>query len=188
MAEREHRSAGPAQVADREPGLVGVARRSIAARDDYSSATRLLEQLKAAGFPAQRAVVVGADLRELARERGRLSTVGVTGRGGLLGLLVGAAVGWMILLFDLMTTLLQPWWLVANTAVLGAVLGAAVALAGYVLTQGGRSFTADDPVRAGHYEVMADADVADHAVQLLQTEPAEKDQPDEGTVEADQPS
>lgn len=147
---------------------VGVARRSILARDDFGSAVRIVEQLTAAGLPEGSAAVVGAELRSPSRQRGRPSTADVTGRGALSGLLIGAAAGWLLRLVDLTSGSLSTWWLVINTAVLGAVLGAAVALLGYVITEGRRTFTADDPVRAGRYLVLVDADVADRAVRLLQ--------------------
>lgn len=152
---------------DHDNGRIGVAQRSITDRSDYRTALGVVERLAAAGFPDGRVTVIGTELRELDRHRGQLTTVDVTGRGALSGLLIGAAGGWLLRLFDLTTDSLSTWWLVLNSAVLGAILGAALALLGYVITQGRRSFTSDDPVRAGRFEVMVDADLADQAVRLL---------------------
>ncbi|GIF01203.1 general stress protein [Paractinoplanes rishiriensis] len=167
MPEIPRQPTGGPRESDHDDVRIGVAQRSIAARPDYRAAAGIVERLVAAGFSERRVTVIGADLRDVARHRGQLTTVDVTGRGALSGLLIGAAVGWLLRLFDLTTDSLSTWWLVFNTAVLGAILGAAVALLGYVVTQGRRSFTTDDLVRAGEFEVMVDAELADRAVRML---------------------
>lgn len=73
----------------------------------------------------------------------------------------------MLGLFDLTETSLALPWLIINSAILGAVLGAAVALLGYAITHGRRSFVVDLPARADRYHIVVDADLADRAVRLL---------------------
>lgn len=145
---------------------VGLAQRSIVTCDDYASARRIIAQLGDTGFPVERAAVIGTDLHRVERNRGRLSTADVTGRGALSGLLIGAAVGWLLRLVGVTDSSMYTGWLILNAAVLGGVLGAAVALLGYVITQGKRSFLPDEGVLAGHYDVMVDADLADRAIRL----------------------
>lgn len=167
MDSSSERSTGAATPDDREDTRVGVAQRSIALHVDYPAAARTVERLREAGFPIERSVVLGSALRAVSRAQGRLSTADVTGRGALSGLLVGAAIGWLLCLFGLTDDALSAWWLVAIAAVLGPVLGAVVALLGYVVTWGRRSFAPDGAVRVGRYEVAVDADLADQAMRML---------------------
>jgi hypothetical protein len=85
----------------------------------------------------------------------------------LSGLLVGAAVGYLLWLFSLGADGLPAWSPTVVAAALGAVLGAVVALFGYAVTGGRRSFAPDQAVRAGRYEVVVDADLADQAARML---------------------
>lgn len=146
---------------------LGVAQRTIGTFDDYWSAHRTVERLKDGDFPVESTIIMAAGLHTVDREQGQVTTADVTRRGAISGLLIGAAVGWMLGLFGLTETSLSLPWLIINAAVLGAVLGAAVALLGYVITQGRRSFMSNQPVRADRYHIIADADLADRAVRLL---------------------
>lgn len=148
---------------------VGVAQRTIGTYEDFWAACRAVDVLRDADFAVERTTIMAAGLHTVDREQGRLSTVDVTRRGALSGLLIGAAVGWILRLFELTETLIAMPWLVVNAAVLGAILGAAVALLGYVITQGRRSFVAVQPVRAERYHIVVDADLADNAVHVLRT-------------------
>lgn len=71
----------------------------------------------------------------------------------------------------------------SGLAVLGVLLGTAVALLGYVIAQGRRSVIPDDRVRAGHYDILVEADLADRAVRLLR-----EDRPDAATPTVTRPS
>ncbi|MCM4083820.1 general stress protein [Paractinoplanes hotanensis] len=146
---------------------LGVAQRTIGTYDDYPSACRAVERLRDGDFSVEQTTIMAAGLHTVDREQGQVSTPDVTRRGAVSGMLIGAAVGYMLGLFDLTETSLALPWLIVNAAILGAVLGAAVALLGYVITQGRRSFVANQPVRADRYHIVVDADFADRAVRLL---------------------
>ncbi len=146
---------------------IGVAQRTIGTYEDYWVARRMVDRLRDGDFPVEQTTVMAAGLHTVDREQGRVSTADVTRRGAVSGLLIGAAVGYILGLFDLTETSLALPWLIVNAAILGAVIGAAVALLGYVITQGRRSFVANQPVRADQYHIVVEADLADRAVRLL---------------------
>lgn len=149
---------------------VGVAQRVIAVHQDHDGAERTVQTLTDGGLPAERTVVVGRGLTVVERGTGWLSTAEVTRRGALSGLFIGGLTGWLLGVFGLLTSSVSTWWLTVNAAVLGAVLGAVTALLGYVATRGQRSFSTAPTLRASHYDVLVDADLADQAVRLLAAE------------------
>lgn len=81
----------------------------------------------------------------------------VSTAGAVSGLIVGALVGWLLVLFGAMTPEISALWLTVNAGILGAVLGATVTLLGYLLTRGHRWFTYPPDVRARQHEVLVDA-------------------------------
>ncbi|WP_199516650.1 general stress protein [Nucisporomicrobium flavum] len=151
----------------RSAAQLGVAQRVIAVHEDHAEAERTVQALAEAGIPAGRTSIVGRGLTFADRGTGRLSTGEVTARGAVSGLIVGALTGWLLGLFDLVTSSVSTWWLVVNAAALGAVLGATIALVGYAATRGRRSFSTPPTLTASHYDVLVDADLADHAVRVL---------------------
>ena len=149
---------------------VGVAQRAVTVHEEYRAAQRTTARLTDAGVAGHRIAVVGSGLGVRKRDRGRLSAADVTRRGAAFGLTIGALVGWLLPLFDIMTARMATPWVLVNAAILGAMLGAAVALLGQGLTRGQRWFSQPANVRAQRYEVLVDADIADEAVRLLHTE------------------
>ena len=147
--------------------VVGVAQRVVAVHPDHEKAEQTVQTLAEAGFPAQRAAIVGRGLTIVDRVTGQPSTADVAGRGAVSGLVVGALVGSLLGLFDLITPTVPVAWLAVNAAILGAVLGAVTGLLGYAFTRGRRSFTTQSRITATHYDVQVDADLADRAVRLL---------------------
>ena len=154
-------------TAERADVRVGVAQRVIAVHPDHEKAEQTVQTLADAGFPAQRATIVGRGLTIVDRVTGQLSTADVTARGAASGVVVGALVGSLLGLFDLVTPTVPVAWLAVNAAILGAVLGAVTGLLGYTFTRGRRSFTTHSRITATHYDVQVDADLADRAVRLL---------------------
>ncbi|MEU8230432.1 general stress protein [Actinoplanes sp. NPDC048967] len=150
-----------------EPAHVGVAQRVIAVHTDHDSAVRTLKALTDAGFAEDRTTIVGRDLTFVERGTGQLSTAEVTGRGATAGFAIGGLTGWLLGLFDLVTASVATWWLIANAALLGAVLGAVAALLGYAITRGQRSFLTGPTLTAAHFDLQVDADLADSAVRML---------------------
>jgi hypothetical protein len=146
---------------------LGVAQRVIAAHGDHGSALRTVQTLTEGGLPGERVVVVGRGLTFVERGTGWLSTAEVTGRGALSGLVTGGLTGWLLAVFDLLTASVSTWWLAVNAAILGAALGAIIALIGYAGTRGQRSFSTAPTLTASHFDVLVDADLADQAARTL---------------------
>jgi hypothetical protein len=149
---------------------VGVAQRVIAVHQDHDGAERTVQKLADGGLSTERTVIAGRGLTVTERSTGWLSTAEVTRRGALSGLVIGGLTGWLLGVFGLFTSSVSTWWLMVNAALLGAVLGAVTALVGYVATRGQRSFSTTPTLRASHYDVLVDADLADQAVRLLAPE------------------
>lgn len=149
---------------------LGVAQRVVAVHEDHDGAQRTVRALTEGGLPAERMVVVGRGLTFAERGTGLLSTPEVTRRGALSGLIIGGLTGWLLGVFDLLTSSVSTWWLVVNAAILGALLGAVTALIGYVINRGQRSFSAAPTLTAAHFDVLVDADLADQAARMLVVE------------------
>lgn len=164
-----HRSTPATAPAVVRGAQVGVAQRVVASHSDHRSSQETVARSDGAGFPVERTTIVGSGLQTRERGRGRLSSANVAGRGGVSGIIVGALVGWLLVLFGVMTPEFSALWVAVNAGIVGAVLGATVALLGYVITRGRRWFTYPPDVRAQQYEVLVDADVADDAVRILRS-------------------
>jgi hypothetical protein len=149
---------------------LGVAQRVVAVRGDYHDAQRTVQTITEGGLPAERVVVVGRGLTFVERGTGWLSTVDLARRGALSGFVIGGLTGWLLGVFDLLTSSVSTWWLTVNAAILGAVLGAVTALIGYVITRGRRSFSTTPTLHASHFDVLVDADLADQAARILAAE------------------
>ncbi|SNY25641.1 general stress protein [Paractinoplanes atraurantiacus] len=148
---------------------VGVAQRMVAVHTDHRAAQESVAVLDDAGLPAERIAIVGSGLRVVERGQGRLSTADVAGRGAVSGLVVGMLVGWLLSLVGLTTPETSAIWLAVNAGVLGAILGAVVALVGYVATRGNRTFVQPAQIQAEKFGVLVDADLADRAVRALRS-------------------
>ncbi|MEV4703171.1 general stress protein [Actinoplanes sp. NPDC049316] len=167
-------SAAPAQRAPSSAGAgdvrVGLAQRVIAVHGDHAAAEATVRLLDEAGFPVHRAAIVGRGLTTMESANGWMSSSEVAGRGALSGVAVGALTGWILAIVDLVDPTVSSAWLVVNAAILGAVLGAAIGLIGYAATRGRRSITTEPKLVATHYDVQVDAELADRAVRLLESE------------------
>ncbi|PRY20132.1 general stress protein [Pseudosporangium ferrugineum] len=165
---------GPSS-ADAGEVRVGLAQRVIAVHDDHAGAEATVRLLDDAGFPVHRAAIVGRGLTTVESATGWLSSAEVTGRGAVSGLAVGALTGWILVVVDLVTPAVPSAWLVVNAAVLGAVLGAVIGLIGYAATRGRRSVTTEPKLIATHYDVQVDAELADRAVRLVESQARRSD-------------
>jgi len=148
-------------------GDAPLQRRTIAVFDDYGAAERAVDHLADAGFPVERVAIVGRDLRYVEQVTGRMTT----GVATALGALQGAGLGSLFALaFGLIFTfspspalpLLVVYGVISGAAI-GALLGALTHAAG----GGRRDFSSARAVVAGRYELVADADVADRAEEVL---------------------
>lgn len=149
-----------------ESGL-NTSRRTVASYRDYAQAERAVDYLSDHGFPVERVAVVGRDLELVEEVMGRLTYWGATGRGAASGAAVGALIGWLFGLFDWVAPLIAGLLLAFYGAIAGAVIGALIGLIGHAVTGGRRDFRSVSGFRAGSYDLLVDADVADRATDML---------------------
>lgn len=146
------------------------ARVSVATYASYPEAQRAVDYLSDQKFPVERTAIVGEGLKMVEQVTGRLSW----GRAASLGLGQGVFVGLFVgLLFGLLGlgggNLL---FAVGYGIVMGAVTGLVWGLVGYALSGGRRDFTSIGGMKADHYVLLADPEVAEQARAVLSSLPA----------------
>ena len=134
---------------------------------DYLQAQRAVDYLSDQKFPVERTAIVGEGLKIVEQVTGRLDwtralSLGM-GQGAVTGIFIGLIFSFLgfggegrsflALLFD--------------GLLIGIMIGAAWGLLSYALSGGRRDFTSVGGMRADHYSVMADSEVAEHARELL---------------------
>jgi hypothetical protein len=136
---------------------------AVATYADYPSAQRAVDYLSDNKFPVERTAIIGTDLRLVESVLGRLTT----GRAALAGAASGAWFGLFIgLLFGIFSN--SNWLAVLVVCiVIGAVWGAIFGAIAHATTGGRRDFASRSSLQASQYAVIADAEVADQARQLL---------------------
>lgn len=142
------------------------ARRTIATYPTYAEAQRTVDFLSDQRFPVQRVAIVAEGLRFVEQVTGRLNYGRALINGAISGALTGAFISLLFGLFSLVTPVLA---LLFYGLIAGAIIGAILGVIGYALTGGQRDFTSVGGVQAERYTVMADAEVADEALRLLNT-------------------
>jgi LytS/YehU family sensor histidine kinase len=88
-------------------------------------------------------------------------------RGATSGGLVGALIGWIFGLFSWIQPLIAGLVLAFYGLIFGAVLGALVGLLLYAMQRGRRDFAAVTTLQPRHFDIVADVEVAERALQLL---------------------
>ena len=158
----QHSTVASSAVRPNEP-----ARQVIATFDDYADAERAVDYLSDQHFDVSRVAIVGRDLEYLEQILGRLNYGGAAWRGAVSGALVGAPIGWIFGLFNWVEPLIASLVLATYGLVFGAVLGALMGLLLHAMQGGRRDFHSVSGLRPKHYDVVADVEVADRAVQTL---------------------
>lgn len=144
------------------------ARRTIASYNTYAEAQRAVDYLSDQRFPVQRIAIVAEGIRLVEQVTGRLNYGRATLAGALSGATTGLFIGVLISLFTIGANVLSMGLL---GLVIGAIIGAITGVIGYALTGGRRDFTSVSGIQAERYNVMADLDVANDAIRLLQNLP-----------------
>jgi len=88
-------------------------------------------------------------------------------RGAFSGALVGALIGWIFGLFNWIEPLVSALVLTCYGLIFGAIVGALFGLLVHALQRGQRDFHSVSGLRPKYYDVVADSEVADRALQLL---------------------
>lgn len=143
------------------------ARRVIATFNNYGDAERAVDYLADQQFEVQRVAIVGRDLELVEQVTGRMNYGWAALRGAVAGALTGALIGWIFGLFNWLYPLIAGLVLACYGVIFGAVIGALTGLAMYAFQAGRRDFTAVRSLQPRHFDVVADAEWADRAMQLL---------------------
>ncbi|GHG02027.1 hypothetical protein GCM10018777_10930 [Streptomyces albogriseolus] len=147
------------------PPTVAVDRPVVGSYPTYIGAQRAVDFLSDSKFAVEHTAIIGTDLRMVETVLGRLTR----GRAALAGVGSGA---W----FGLLIGLLLSMFAAGNHHVLvlmlsglayGAVFGAVFGFAGHALSGGRRDFSSRSQIVAARYDVVADAEVAEEAKNLL---------------------
>ena len=158
----EHSTVATSAVRPNEP-----ARQVIATFDNYADAERAVDYLSDQKFDVKRVAIVGRELEYVEEVLGRMNYGGAALRGAGSGALVGALVGWIFGLFNWLQPLISALVLACYGLIFGAVVGALFGLLVYALQRGRRDFHSVSGLRPKYYDVVADVDVADQALQFL---------------------
>lgn len=138
----------------------------IATYATYEQAQRAVDYLSDEKFPVQKVAIIGTDLRMVERVTGRLNYPRVAAAGAASGAYFGLFVGLLLSLFgdsglDL--------WLAA--ILIGAGFGMLFGVISFSFTGGRRDFTSSSQIVASQYRVVAEAEVANQARNVLRQLP-----------------
>ncbi|MFI5495678.1 general stress protein [Actinoplanes sp. NPDC051859] len=136
---------------------------SVATYPNYLQAQRAVDYLSDNKFPVERTSIIGTDLRLVENVLGRVTI----GRAALAGAASGAWFGLFIgLFFGLFSD--SSWTgVILLGLIIGAAWGAVFGAIAQAMTGGRRDFSSRSSLQAAQYAIIADADVADDARQLL---------------------
>ena len=158
----EQSTAATSAVRPNEP-----ARQVIATFDDYADAERAVDYLSDQRFEVNRLAIVGRDLEYVEQVLGRMNYGLAALRGAGSGALVGALIGWIFGLLNWIQPLVAAFVLAGYGLIFGAIVGALFGLAVHALQRGRRDFHSVSGLRPKHYDVVADVEVAERALQTL---------------------
>jgi hypothetical protein len=133
----------------------------------YSDAERAVDVLASQPFDIDRVAIIGSQLQLVEEVKGRMNYGVAAARGAAVGAAAGALSGWVLGLLDLLHPIVTGLVLAFYGIVLGAAVGAAVGAVLHALRGGRRDFHACSALRPRHYDVVADAAVAERARLLL---------------------
>lgn len=158
----EHSTVATSAVRPNEP-----ARQVIATFDNYADAERAVDFLADQRFEVNRLAIVGRDLEYVEQILGRLDYRGAALRGAGSGALVGALIGWIFGLLTWIDPIISVLLLTGYGLIFGAATGALMGLLMHALQRGRRDFRSVSAQVPRHYDLVADVEVADRALQLL---------------------
>ena len=158
----EHSTVARSAVRPNEP-----ARQVIATFDNYADAERAIDYLSDQRFEVNLVAIVGRELEYVEQILGPMNYGTAALRGAGSGALVGALIGWIFGLFNWIEPLISALVLAGYGLVFGAIVGALFGLLVHALQRGQRDFHSVSGLRPKYYDVVADVEVADRALQLL---------------------
>ncbi|MFF1690995.1 MULTISPECIES: general stress protein [unclassified Streptomyces] len=142
-------------------------RRNIASYPTYAEAEHAVNYLSDQAFPVERTAIIGHDLQLVEQVVGRVGFGRAALSGAASGALPGALIGWLFGLLNWLNPVLSSLLLALYGLIFGAVIGALLGLLLYSMQRGRRDFASVRAMQPSRYEVVADAEVADQAAELL---------------------
>ncbi|WP_198004903.1 general stress protein [Rubrobacter xylanophilus] len=139
----------------------------MASYGSYEEAQRAVDRLSDKGFPVERVAIVARDLEFVEQVTGRRGFWQALGSGAGSGAVVGVLFGFVFGLLNVIAPLVSAVVVALYGLVFGAVVGGIVGALSHALSGGRRDFSSVGGMRAGSYDVMADAEVAGEARRLL---------------------
>lgn len=161
MNQSDHIDAGPRYG---EP-----VRRVIASYEKYAEAEAAVDHLADRGFPVQRVAIVGQDVKLVEHVTGRLTYPIAAAQGAAAGALPGALIGWVFGLLNWVDPLTSSLLLALYGLVFGAIVGGLLNIVVFAMQRGRRDFRAVTVMQPSRYDILADDEVADRAIQELAT-------------------
>jgi hypothetical protein len=143
-------------------------RRSIASYTSHNEAEDAVDRLARAGFPVERVAIVAHGLRMVEQVTGRITLGRAALDGALTGAFAGLMIGWLFAVFSWYDPTIAWGWLIFDSAVFGALLGAAVGMTIHALTR--QRFGVIAALTADHYHLTVDPEVAGQAERILRGE------------------
>jgi Heat induced stress protein YflT domain len=140
-------------------------RAAVGTYPTYEKAQRAVDFLSDNKFPVERTAIIGTDLRMVETVLGRLSWGRAAMAGAGSGAWFGALVGLLLVVFAADDT--SAFGLLLAGVIYGLVFGLIFGLVAYAFTGGRRDFTSRSQIVAAQYDVVADAEVAEDAKNLL---------------------
>lgn len=140
---------------------------TLASFSQYAQAARLVDALADDDFPLQSVSVVGRGLKVVERVTGRAGYASAAGEGAGHGAFIGALFGLLLGLFNWVDPVVAAFWLMIFAALVGVIAGALAGLVIRAATRGRRDFSSVMGVEADAFDVVVDAEHADHARRVL---------------------
>ena len=156
----------PRSRAEAVPTIEAVLeRQTVGTFPTHSAAEHAVDHLATHDFPVERTAIIGTDLRMVEAVLGRLTR----GRAALAGAGTGAWFGLFVgILLSLFTVKHSAvFTLIGGGVLYGAVFGTVWGFIAHAATRGGHEFVSRSTVVAARYDVVADAEVAEDAKNLL---------------------
>jgi hypothetical protein len=140
-------------------------RQTVGTFPTHATAEHAVDHLATHGFPVEHTAIIGTDLRMVESVLGRITRARATLAGAGSGAWFGLFVGVLLSVFT--TRHSAVFALIGGGLLYGAVFGAVWGFIAHAAVQGGHEFVSRSTVVAARYDVVADAEVADDAKNLL---------------------
>lgn len=148
-------------------GIGGEPRLALDSFRTYSEAERAVDYLSDQHFPVERVAIVARDLELVEQVTGRRGYPEAALQGAVSGALAGVLIGWLFGLFNWFDPVTSAFWLALDGLWFGAAVGVIIGLIMQALTSGRRDFNSVAGLKAAHYDLLVDEEVAGEAARLL---------------------